>query len=292
VHHHVPAGVGDFPLGAVVAVIAAAFFAVGSLLQQEASVDAVSGGRLDLRRLVTRPAWVVGQTATVLATLLQVVALALAPVSVVQPLLAAALVIALGLRALRDRRRPSGTELLGAALTVGGLAVFLGAARPAPGGLAFLPGAASVATSVLLAVVLVALASRAGHGPVGALLCGIAAGTAAGIAAVLVSAALKVSRVDLVDGSALAVLAAAGVVAVVAQLGSQQAYARGTLAWSLPAVIVVDPIAAIPTALLLVGERLEPGHAVVWGPAALVAVAGVVLLSRTQDHRTPAEVSA
>ncbi|WP_246271495.1 hypothetical protein [Amycolatopsis acididurans] len=69
--------------------------------------------------------------------------------------------------------------------------------------------------------------------------------------------------------------------AVTAQIGSQQAYSRGALAWSLPALTVVDPLAAIPAARLLLGERLEPGHAAVWAPAALIAVVGVVLLART-----------
>jgi hypothetical protein len=38
---------------------------------------------------------------------------------------------------------------------------------------------------------------------------------------------------------------------------------------------------------LLLGEHLEPGHAVVWFPAAVVAAIGVVLLARTgEPHGT------
>ena len=73
------------------------------------------------------------------------------------------------------------------------------------------------------------------------------------------------------------------VVAVVAVLGGQQAYARGSLAWSLPAPILLDPLAAIPAARLLLGERLEPGHAAIWLPAAIVAGIGVVVLARTGE---------
>ena len=45
----------------------------------------------------------------------------------------------------------------------------------------------------------------------------------------------------------------------------------GALAWSLPALILLDPLAAIPAARLLLGEHLEPGHAAIWLPAAVVA---------------------
>jgi hypothetical protein len=41
----------------------------------------------------------------------------------------------------------------------------------------------------------------------------------------------------------------------------------------------------VPVALWLLGERLEPGHAGLWGPAALVAAVGVVLLARSAGTR-------
>jgi hypothetical protein len=73
------------------------------------------------------------------------------------------------------------------------------------------------------------------------------------------------------------------VVAVVAILAGQQAYARGSLSWSLPALILLDPLSAVPAARLLLGERLEPGHAAIWLPAAAVAAVGVVVLARTGE---------
>jgi len=79
------------------------------------------------------------------------------------------------------------------------------------------------------------------------------------------------------------------VVAVVAVLGGQQAYARGSLAWSLPALILLDPLAAVPAARLLLGERLEPGHAGIWLPAAIVAGIGVVILARTGEPHERAD---
>jgi hypothetical protein len=289
-----PAGIAAFLPGTAVAAGAAVLFAVGSVLQHEAAAGSADPQGLDLRRLVTRPKWMAGQSATVLGTVLQVVALALAPVAIVQPVLAGGLVVALAIRSVRDRCLPSRLDALGALCTCGGLAVFLVAARPAAGTGDHLPPWFAVVAAVVVAAGLVAVSSRSGRGPRGALACGASAGIAAGVAAVLISAAIKTfgerGLLATLGGSALW---AALAVAVVAQLGSQQAYARGTLSWSMPALVLLDPLAAVPAARFLTGERLEPGHAFVWVPAAAVAVVGVVLLARTGEScRRPLRVSA
>ena len=271
-------------VGAAVGAMAAALFAVGAVLQHQAAAASSDGGTLDMGLLIRRPAWLAGQGATVLGTCVQVAALALAPVAVVQPMLAGALVVALGIRAVRSRCVPASTELLGAALTVGGLAVFLLAAHPRHDVADRMPGAAAVLGAVAIAALVVLLTARLGHGAGAAVACGAAGGTAAGIAAVLISAGIR----NLTSGGIRAALTGvalwgAVVAAVVAQLGGQQAYARGSLAWSLPALTLCDPLAAVPAARLLLGERLSPGHAVVWLPAAAVAAVGVVLLARTSE---------
>jgi hypothetical protein len=145
-----------------------------------------------------------------------------------------------------------------------------------------------VIAAVVLSILLVAGATLLGHGAHGALACGTAAGIAAGIGAVLISVGVR----SLQEGGWVHALAGVAVwgavlVAVVAIVGGQQAYSRGSLAWSLPALILLDPLAAIPAAKWLLGERLEPGHATVWVPAGIVAAIGVVLLARTgEPHGT------
>jgi hypothetical protein len=148
------------------------------------------------------------------------------------------------------------------------------------------PSTLGVLAAVVVSVVLVGVATLLGRGAHGALACGAAAGIAAGIAAVLISVGLHALHVGGWT-HALAGIAVWGALltAVVAQLGGQQAYSRGSLAWSLPALILLDPVAAIPAAHLLLGERLQPGHAVVWLPAAVVAAIGVVILARTEGPR-------
>jgi hypothetical protein len=229
-------------------------FAAGSVLQHQAARRSSDGGGLAVRALLSQRTWLVGQAVTATGSIQQVVALGLAPVSIVQPLLLGGA----GGRAGHPRGArglcASRVELLGAVCAVGGLAVFLGAARPAPGLPEHLPSALVVAAAVVVCLGLVAMAGRLPHGPVGALICGAIAEVVAGAAAVLISTALEV----LGQGAAVRVLAivalvAAAVAAVAEQLSAQQAYSRGSLAWSLPALTLADPLAAVPVARLLLG---------------------------------------
>jgi hypothetical protein len=272
-------------VGVALALAAAVLFALGTVAQQEVAVaDATEHDRLGLLRLLRSRTWLLGQGATLLAAGLQVLALAFAPVTLVQPLLALGLVLALGLRLARERRSPVRTELVGAVLTAGGLGAFLLAARPVPGQ-DVRPGTGLTGAAVLVAVVVVGAAALLRTGRVGAVVGGSAAGVALGLAAVLTSAALAGLRAD--GASTLLTTApwAAAGVAVLAEVACQQAFSRGALAWSLPALTVLDPLAAVPAAHLLLGERLVPALTHVWLPAAAVAVAGVVLLAARPGER-------
>ena len=292
-HLHVPRGVGAFLPGTILALLAAVLCAVGSVLQHDAAAAASDGGGLKFRDLLRRPGWLVGQGATLAGTGLQVAALALAPVAIVQPLLAGGLVVALGLRAWRTRSWPTRTEVVGAVLTTVGLAVFLVAARPAANAPHHEPPMGAVIGAVLLGLAVVVAAVRVRHPRYGALACGIAAGLTTGLAAVLISAALaEITHRGLVAAMTGPALWGAVVMAVAAQVAAQQAFSRGALNWSLPALTVLDPLAAVPVARYLLGERLEPGHAAVWVPAGLVAAIGIVVLARSDDpSRRPVGVS-
>jgi len=275
---------GSPVLGLALAALAAVLFALGAVLQHEAAALSTTHEGLSLRRLMKRRRWMLGQSATMLGTGSQVAALAIAPVAVVQPMLAVTLVFGLGLRALRTRQAPLLLELVGVALTTGGLAVFLVAAQPAATTHEPPPSTLEIVIAVGVSVALVGAATLLGHGAHGALACGSAAGIAAGIAAVLISVGIRGLREQgWVHALAGVAVWGAVVVAGVAILAGQQAYARGSLAWSLPALILLDPLSAVPAARLLLGERLEPGHAAVWVPAAAVAAIGVVVLARTGE---------
>lgn len=280
-----PAGVGGHVLGTALAATAAALFAVGSLAVHAATTGSGHEGAPSWRVLLRHPAWLVGQGATVAAALIQVAALGLAPVGIVQPVLAGGLVIALAARAVLDRAAPPLLQVAGALCATAGLAVFLVAAQPGTG----THPAGLLATVVLAtAVVVVAVAStRLPNGREGALAAAVVAGAALGVAAVLVSAALDVlQRHGLLTALTAAPTWAAVATALAGQYTSQQAFARGSLAVSLPALTVVDPLVAVPVAGVLLGQHLAPGHAGVWIPAAVLAAVGVVLLGRERVGET------
>lgn len=278
-----PRGVGGYALGTVLAGVSALLFAVGSVAQQEVTADSSAGGQVRWRSVLAHPGWLASQAATVLAALVQVAALALAPVAIVQPVLAGGLVIALALRTLRDHRWPRPAEVAGAVLAAGGLAMFLVLAQPGHGNAAHLAAGVIAALSAVVVVLMLAVA-RLVRGRAGALVCGLAAGVGLGVAAVLISAALDVLQhrglpAALMSASLWAALATA----LAAMYCSQVAFSRGPLSLSLPALSVIDPLAAVVAAGILLHEPLSLKHVLIWAPAAVVAAAGVALLAVTAE---------
>lgn len=273
-----PGGTG-YAVGTALAGVSALLFAIGSVVQHEVATRKTTGGTLSWRGLFANPGWLASQGATAVAALVQLGALALAPVSVVQPLLAGGLVLAIAIRAGIDRRWPRSREVLGAALAAGGLGVFLVAASPGQGTgrqLGVLP-AALVAAVTVLVVVATALLARGRHA---ALICGLVDGAAVGIAAVLASAALDVLQhrgipATLASGSLWGAIAAGAAGLYLSQI----AFGRGPLSSSLPAITVVDPVVAVVAASVLLGEHLSLHSVAVWGPAAVVAAVGVAVLA-------------
>lgn len=284
-----PRGVGGYAVGTALAGVAALLFAIGSVAQHEVTAGSSSGGQVRWRSVLAHPGWLASQGATVLAALVQVAALALAPVAIVQPLLAGGLVIALALRTLRDRRRPRATEVAGAVLATGGLAIFLVFAQPGHGNARHLSVGVIAALSAVV-VLLMLGAARLVRGRVGAFSCGLAAGVGLGVAAVLISAALDLlQHHGLVAVLTSASLWAALATALTAMYCTQVAFSRGPLSLSLPALSVVDPLAAVVAARILLQEHLSLRHVLIWAPAALAAAAGVVLLAVTADPSHPVD---
>jgi drug/metabolite transporter (DMT)-like permease len=129
-------------LGLAIAAIAAILYAVGVTLQSLEAREAPDDERLhhDLfRRLVARPRWLAGTACAVLAWVAQTAALALAPLTLVQPSLALGLVVLLIIGARLKHERVGWREMAGVAAIVFGLAGLAwaspsAAAQPAPTG--------------------------------------------------------------------------------------------------------------------------------------------------------------
>ncbi len=124
-------------LGIPVALLGSVFLAFGAQFQHGgvAKVDADSRANaktgLDFRQLlalVRRPSWLVGTLMLGFAIVLQLVSLFLAPLTVVQPLGALALVITAFLNARATKQRLNKAAIRAILLCVGGISVFVGVA--------------------------------------------------------------------------------------------------------------------------------------------------------------------
>lgn len=123
--------------GIVVALAAACCYEGAYVLQALEARRAGGGTRLHaslLGRLVKRPRWVGGTVLAGAGALLQVYALTLAPLTIVQPVLALGLVLLLALSALVLHEPVGRRELIGVAAVVCGVAVVALVADPGVGG--------------------------------------------------------------------------------------------------------------------------------------------------------------
>ncbi|WP_210481600.1 multidrug DMT transporter permease [Naasia sp. SYSU D00948] len=291
-------------LGIPVALLGAVFLAVGAQLQHGgvAKVEAASrhtartGMRVgQLWALASRPSWLIGTLLLGCAIVLQLFSLFLAPLTVVQPLGALALVITALLNARATKTRLSRESIRAMLLCVGGIAAFVGIA-------------AVTTTSVpidtdQLVIVLVILAAVLALLGVGFVLLRkrsptifyiIASGVLFGFVATL--AKVVITRVqtivlngfELQPGDGLTILVVVAV--IVAALGGsylvQTAYSSGPPDLVVAGLTVIDPLVGVTLGIVVLGEATAapPWAAVAFVVAGAVAVLGVVQLSRRKEH--------
>lgn len=154
-------------LGAAVAlvVLSTGCYATSAVLQEQEASRQVAAARL-VRGLIRRPRWWLAVSASALAAALHIAALALGPLSVVQPLAVLTLVLALPLGACWSGRAVSGRQWRAAVAVVTGLATALavtaGRARHTHPGLLSVPAATGLTATLVIALVVTASAVRRG----------------------------------------------------------------------------------------------------------------------------------
>jgi drug/metabolite transporter (DMT)-like permease len=287
---------------------ATAFYALSTALKHRTAglTPQVRGaGRGALGRFVLatarHPIWLAAIAADTAGLALQVLALHLGALSVVQLLMITALVFSLVLAHRFARTRMSTKEVVGGVVLVAALLGFLvisGASSPtisgSPQPADHAPAIAIGVTAVVVAVVCVLLARQVPRGLAAALL-----GTAAGLTYAMTAALIKSSSdvalshgvlsqgvVALLTGWQLYVLIVAGLVGLV--LG-QLAFQAGPLRASLPAIAIVDPLVSIAVGVFVYDEHLRPGLAAMTGELAclLVLCAAAIYLGRiSADQET------
>lgn len=284
---------------AIVAALAgAALFALAAVLQQREAFDARDSRSIDaglLWRLAHRPVWLVGIAADVGSAGLHVLALALGPVDLVQPLGVTGMVFAVPLAALIHRRRIRALDVVAVMAVLVGLAVVLkllgssaGSQSAGMGNLVQLIAAALALT----AVALIAAGPAVVPGWLRGLMLAAAAGSAFGVAAVLVSTVMALSgRPD--SGPSVAVaLGGVAVLVVTGYLALQNAYRAGHFASSLAVAVVVDPLVAIVAAAFLLHQPLPsaPGQVTLLVLSAVVVVAGLAALVSSPAQLFPSAI--
>lgn len=267
------------------AVVAALLIAVGAALQSRTALDVTSPGRgriAFLVVLVRQPRWLLGALASGCGVAAHVVALSLGPVTAIQPVGTVGLIFAIGAASALDRSRPRARAVVGSVIVIVGLAAFL-LALPSGSGATEVPVRGTLAMAAL-AVVLAGSALALPRERVG--LDARAAAVAVGAAASFgVGAALTGVIGHRVSRSASAVLAwptlVVIVLLVVGGVAQQYAYRLARFAEVYAVLLVVDPLTAAFTGVLVFGDPFPtaPGRLAWLALAGGVTTAGVVMLS-------------
>jgi drug/metabolite transporter (DMT)-like permease len=280
-------GVESGVVQVVLALIAAALFALGSVLQQKAGADAPTiGARTGLLlRMARRPVWLAGIAADGLAFVAQAAALGIGSLAVVQPLLVASVAFALPLGAWLGDQRVGRREVLAALALLAGLAAFIVVADPAGGHDSASLGAWLIAAVACggPCVALVLLAPRT-PGPRRAALLGAAAGILFAL-----SAALTKTVVSELDNGLFTVISTwplYGLIAVgyVSMTLNQMSLDAGALAATMATSTALDPIASVVLGLTLFKESMSAGpiEVLVILLALAVVLGAMIVLARDQ----------
>jgi drug/metabolite transporter (DMT)-like permease len=221
-----------------------------------------------LRRLVRRPRWLAATGLAILGWPLQLAALSLAPLTVVQPTLASGLLLLLVMGAVVLRERVGWQEIAGVAAIVAGVGILAWAA-PERTTVSTLSGAMVAALAGLALVAALPWALRGRGGGMIAVLGAGAAFAATGLTSKLVADALARGDWAAVGGFGIAT-AAFGLAGINHDMTALQVLPATRVA---PAILVAEVVTPVLLAPFVAHERwgATPGGGV-WIVAGLLAV--------------------
>jgi hypothetical protein len=274
---------GQLVGGVVAAAVAAGCFngAVVLYAIESRTVSTEHGLRLSLvKRLARRPRWLAALALDAFGWPFQLVALSLAPLTVVQPTLSVGLLLLLAVGARRLGEHVGRTELVATLAVVCGVTA-LAIAAPAhtdtaPDTLA----TALVLAALVLASVAPYLMPRGRVGAGAMILAAGAAFTATALASKLITDEIGRGR----WGSAVLLALGTAAVAALGLLTETSALQRFEATRVSPAVFVIQTVAPVIAAPLLIGEDwgATPGGGVVVVAGLLATCAGGALLARSR----------
>ncbi len=233
---------------AVLAVGAALLIAGGTVLRQRAS--AASGA-------ITR-GWWVGASIAIVGFGLQVAALGMGTILLVQPLVVLAVLFSLPLEAWADHRHPKITEWAWGAVLVACVVTFLLIASPTPShrrpDLTLIGFTVIAVIGVVVAFVIVAERSSKHYR---ALFYGLTAGVLFGVSAILIKTVIYQAThfpLEMLIHPEVYLMVIVIVGAIIAQ---QRGFGAGDLQTSFPAMVVMEPVVSMILGIVLLGEDLR-----------------------------------
>ncbi|MGN9780526.1 hypothetical protein ACTMTF_03800 [Nonomuraea sp. ZG12] len=276
-------------LAIALAVLNACCFTAGTWLQHSASTGGAS-----LAAAVRRPRWLAGLALLATGAVMQVNALRLAPVTVIEPAGVIGIVISV-VWALRIRRAPLrwGTGRALAAIVVGTgafavLAALNTVTRP-------VTTAAQIQAGALVLAVVAGclLVARPLRGRARCLVLGMGGGTAYGCTSVMIRAATEQFASHGISAPLLGSLAGLAATVLAGFWLVQRAYADGPPESTVATLTVVDPLVAVTIGIGLLGEApgLTLPIAALGLAFAAVAIGGVVRLSHDIPTPQPSSVT-
>ena len=290
-----PEIVRAFAIG--LAVIGAIFLSLGAQFQNDAvtkhhAPSRPKPGSLSLRQiadLLRRPRWLTGTSFLVLAILFQLSALALAPLIVVQPIGAIALIMTSLLNAKIYRLRLNLSTFLAIALTTLGVGGFVAVAASSAVAVEMSNEKLLQVVGILFLLLLMfgALFWRS-MGRVGALQYIFGAGVLYGFVASL--AKVVIQRILQQDYDFLTLLALISLVGATVLGGwfVQNAYASGPPDLVIAGLTVIDPAVAVMIGIVILGEAEAASLGEVFGyaVAGIIAISGVLALNKFHPQLT------
>lgn len=274
---------------AVLALVAAALFAVSLAFQQRGNLQALRGeGRVRNQLLATvlQPWWLGGIALSLVGFVIYAVALNLGSLTVAQPLQVTQLIFTVPLGAWVAGTAVERGEWRGAVLVVGGLAAFLVVLAPQANEAVGSRTSWAVAVPVVLGLAVVAFVAGRALPDLRAALWGATAGLVLGLqGAVLKEASATVAGgIDLGDPVGLWSLPAVGVLSVAGTFIANLALRAGRLSAAQTTLAGVPPLLGVVLGLAVFGEQVRTA------PLALVAAAaamGLCLVGVSMLARSP-----
>ena len=286
----------------LLAVLAAVALAFGAQFQNQA----VSGARKktprtkgslsirELGKLLLRPRWISGLGLMGVGMILQLAALSLAPLIVVQPIGAIALVITSLLNARSTKSKLNRGTIIAISLSTFGVGGFVVTASGVASQIELTDENlwAVLRLLVILLVVFTALFFTIGK-KAKALTYILGAGVLYGFVATL--AKVVIQRVYQSDFDGLTLLALGTMIGAVVLGGwfVQNAYASGPPDLVIAGLTVIDPLVAVAIAIGVLGEANEADilTIVFFTASAIVAILGVFLLSKVHPELRPKKLT-